>query len=341
MLTTQQKTLRKFWYATMPLSHLSDGPKSFRLMNEDIVLFLDPAGKPAALRDRCCHRTAKLSKGWMDAGRIVCGYHGWTYDRDGKVVRIPQYDPAVNLSQHRVESFHCQARYGYVWVALDEPLMPIFDIPEDADSDFRRIFQFYDEWHTAALRMMENGFDNAHFSFVNRDSAQRTPKYEIEETEYGLVATSVVEIINPPAAYRVTGTTDPTTIRTMRHHWYLPFARRMDMTYPGGIRHIIINCATPIEDGRSQLVQLLYRNDTEGECPTQALIDWDAAIVYEDRDILEATDPDTALDLSHRTEAYMPSDRAGLIMRRRLLELLRQQNESEITRNYPVAATGS
>lgn len=189
---------------------------------------------------------------------------------------------------------------------------------------------------------MENSFDNAHFSFVHRgtfgDSAQPTPsKYEIEETDYGFVAATVVEIVNPPAAYRVTGTTDSTTTRTMRNHWYLPFCRRMDMTYPSGIRHIIINCATPIDDGRIQLVQLLYRNDTEGQCPTQVLIDWDAAVVYEDRDILEATDPDAALDLVHRTEAHMPSDRPGLIMRRRLLELLQAHNEAEVTRNYVVA----
>ena len=95
MLTAQQKTMRRFWYAIMPISHLAEGPKPFRLMNEDIVLFLDADGEPAALRDRCCHRTAKLSKGWMDNGTIVCGYHGWTYDRSGRVIRIPQYDPAT------------------------------------------------------------------------------------------------------------------------------------------------------------------------------------------------------------------------------------------------------
>ena len=60
-------------------------------------------------------------------------------------------------------------------------------------------------------------------------------------------------------------------------------------------------------------------------------------MVYEDRDILEATDPDAALDLAHRTEAHMPSDRPGLIMRRRLMELLKENSETEVTRNYPVA----
>ena len=85
------------------------------------------------------------------------------------------------------------------------------------------------------------------------------------------------------------------------------------------------------------MVQLLYRNDSEEECPTRTLIDWDAAAVYEDRDILEATDPDAALDMTHRTEAHMPADRPGLIMRRRLLELLKAHGEPEVTRNYVVA----
>jgi hypothetical protein len=82
---------------------------------------------------------------------------------------------------------------------------------------------------------------------------------------------------------------------------------------------------------------MLYRNDTEEQCPTQAVIDWDAAVVYEDRDILEATDPDAALDLARHIEAYMTFDRPGLIMRRRLLELLKAHNDPEVTRNYATA----
>ena len=84
MQVTQQTILRKFWHAVMPLSALSDGPQPFTLPGENIVEFLDAGGNPAALRDRCCHRTAKLSKGWcVDSqgkackqGNIQCGYHG-------------------------------------------------------------------------------------------------------------------------------------------------------------------------------------------------------------------------------------------------------------------------
>ncbi len=83
-------------------------------------------------------------------------------------------------------------------------------------------------------------------------------------------------------------------------------------------------------------MQLLYPTDIQDQCPTRALIDWDSAVVFEDRDILEATDPDAALDLAYRTEAHMTSDRPGLIMRRRLLELLKSNNDLEVTRNYVV-----
>jgi hypothetical protein len=113
-------------------------------------------------------------------------------------------------------------------VALEEPLLPLFDIPEDGGPGFRRIFQFYDQWQTAPLRLMENSLDSPHFSFMHRgtfgDNAQPMPsKYEIEETDYGFVATTIVDIANPRASYRATGTIDPTTTRTMRNHRYLPF----------------------------------------------------------------------------------------------------------------------
>lgn len=337
MLTTRQKTFRKFWFPTLRLDALSEGPKPFRLMGEDIVLFLGANGAPVALEDRCRHRTAKLSKGWCDGGRIVCPYHGWTYDAAGTLVRVPQLDGAA--PRLGVQAFHCAARYGYVWVALENPILPIFDIPEDRDPGFRRIFQFYESWRTAPLRLMENSFDNAHFSFVHKTTfgnmAQPKPaRYEIEETDYGFSGFTVAEVLNPPSAHQVTGSTEPLTTRTMRNHWYMPFGRRMDMEYPSGIRHIIINVATPVDDDRIQLVQLLYRNDTEADCPAQKLIDWDAAIVAEDREVLEATDCDAILDVRRKIEAHMPSDRPGLIMRRRLLELLRSNGEEEITRNY-------
>jgi phenylpropionate dioxygenase-like ring-hydroxylating dioxygenase large terminal subunit len=268
----------------------------------------------------------------------VCGYHGWEYDRDGKLVMIPQFPFEQPIPDAKARSFRSQTRYGYVWVALDEPLSDIPEIPEAIDPGYRLIHQFYDKWNTSALRLMENSFDNAHFAFVHKgtfgDINQPKPeKYEITETDYGFEAETIVTVRNPPNAIRITGSSDPTTKRIMHNKWYMPFCRRLDMTYPSGIQHIIFNCATPISDSQIQVVQLLFRNDTEAQCSAQELIDWDAVIIAEDRDMLESTDPDAIVDMSRKIEKHMPSDRPGMLMRSRLLKLLQSNNEEEQPRH--------
>lgn len=338
MLVTKQPVLRRFWYALMPLSMLDDGPKPFTLMGENLVLWKQADGKPVAMRDRCCHRTAKLSKGFVQDGRIVCGYHGWAYDASGICVKIPQSTDTQVPAGARVESFHCQERYGYVWVALADPLRPIPDFPEDGAPGYRRIFQFYQRWQTSPVRVMENSFDNSHFSFVHKANfgifeQPKPAPYQFRDTDYGFEAETLVPIRNPAAGHRVTGSTQDITHRHLINRYYLPFCRRFGCSYPdSGIDHIIYNCATPIDDDSIMLIQWLYRNDGEEQCSTQELIDWDAAITAEDRDILEATDSDACVDTRRRVEFHMPSDKPGLMIRKQLMDLLSAHGEAEVFR---------
>jgi phenylpropionate dioxygenase-like ring-hydroxylating dioxygenase large terminal subunit len=337
MLNTRQKVLRNFWYATLPIDKIKDGPKPFRLLGEDIVLFLGDRGALAALEDRCCHRTARLSKGWIKDGHIVCGYHGWEYDGAGRLRNIPQFPAGHPLPDARARSFHAREGYGYAWVCLGEPLLDIPELPQERDPAFRRIHQFDEAWKCSSLRMMENSFDNSHFSFVHKgtfgDVEQPKPeKYELTETPYGFVAETIVPVKNPPQAHRVTGATEPWTKRKMRNHWYMPFCRTMDMEYPSGLRHVIFNSATPIDDGSIRLIQILFRNDREEDCSTAELVAWDRAIIEEDREILESTDPDAIVDMSRKLEMHMPSDRPGMLMRQRLNALLEAHGEREVPR---------
>jgi phenylpropionate dioxygenase-like ring-hydroxylating dioxygenase large terminal subunit len=344
MLTAQQPVFRQFWHAVMPLTDLADGPRPFTLLGEKIVLFLDEHGQPAALKDRCCHRTAQLSKGWCKAGTIQCGYHGWRYDRTGRVIEIPQYAPDRAIPpDYRTPAYHCTARYGYAWVALEDPIADIPPVPEFDAPGWRTIFQFHEVWATSPLRALENSFDNSHFSFVHRATfgvaAQPQPsKYELVTTDAGFYAETVVPATNPEKFQRISGVTDPITTRHMRNAYFLPFSRRLDIEYPGvdgapGRRHVIINCFTPIDDGHIQLCQWLFRNDTEADCPAQLLIDFDAEITREDKAILESTDPDALVDTRRRgVEFSMDSDRPGMLIRKHLMELLARHGEAEVHR---------
>lgn len=343
MLTTRQPVFRRFWHAVMPMSQLQGGtPQPFTLLGEALVLFLDAEGRPAALKDRCCHRTAKLSKGRCVDGALECGYHGWTYDGGGRVIRIPQYEPDRPIPpDYRTPAYRCVERYGYAWVALEEPIAPIPELPEFGAPGWRTIFQFHETWATSPLRALENSFDNSHFSFVHRATfgvaAQPRPsRYEIVERRNddgsgGFYAETVIDAANPPAFHRVSGSTEPITQRHMRNAYYRPFCRRLDIEYPSGVRHVIFNAFTPIDDGHLQLCQWLFRNDTEADCPAQLLIDFDHVITREDKDILESTDPDALVDTRRRGVEYsMDSDRPGMLIRKQLMELLAAHGEAEV-----------
>ena len=76
--------------------------------------------------------------------------------------------------------------------------------------------------------------------------------------------------------------------------------------------------------------RLLFRNDDEASCSTAELVAWDRAILAEDRDILEATDADACIDTRRRVEFHMESDKPGLLIRKKLMELLTAHGEEEV-----------
>jgi phenylpropionate dioxygenase-like ring-hydroxylating dioxygenase large terminal subunit len=335
MIEARQKLFRRFWHCVMPLAMLADGPKPFTLLGENIVLWQDGEGNPAAMLDRCCHRTAQLSKGFYDKGNLSCGYHGWAYDRSGKCVSIPQQPDSAIPAGARVKAYRCEARYGYVWVALESPLLPIPDLPEAGKPGFRQVDQFYEPWNCSGIRFMENAFDFAHQSFVHKAmQGQYTkpvpPKGEIIERDYGFDMNIVQPVNNPASGKKHLKIDSDETVRTVDLNWFMPFSRRMGITYPNGLKQSIYSVGTPIDDGRCQVVQWSYRNDTEADVPAADIIAFDRMVVDEDRVILEAVDGDLPLDTRRRAEFHMESDKAGLLMRKKLLALFEQHGEAEV-----------
>ncbi len=337
MLATQQPLLQRVWYPLMPLAMLADGPRPFRLLGRDLVLRMDGEGRTSAMDDRCCHRTAKLSKGFYQEGRLACGNHGWEYGADGSVLRIPQLPPERQprgqaATRMRTPAYLAASRYGYLWCCLsNSPLFPIPDFEEEAEG-FRRIDEFYEPWSCAGLRIMENSFDNAHFSFVHRasfgDQGHPEPaKLEIEEHPDGFLMITEVPVRNPEIQKRVLNMESETTVRSMRGRWYLPFLRKLRIRYPNGLSHSIVTAATPVDDATSMVVQFVFRNDTEEQAKAEDIIAFDRLVTNEDRDILESTECDVPLDQAG-LEYNMPSDRPGVLMRKMLAAAVARERDA-------------
>lgn len=337
MIVTKQPVLRRFWYPVVPLTHLADGkPHSFRLLGENIVLWQKEDGSVACLKDRCCHRSAKLSLGFVENDNIVCGYHGWTFEQGGACVRVPQRPADAPIPRNYcVKSFKAEAKYGYVWVALDEPLQGIPELPEASMAGYRQVDQFYETWKIGALRLMENSFDSAHIAYVHRGTFGDVARPEIgardvTPTDFGFSSSNVAPVVvRGDAAQQAVGTSSSMTERRMQSDWYMPFARRTSITYPHGLVHVLITCATPMDDETCMVVQWAYRNDTEADVPAEQVIAFDRAVTLEDKLILESTDFDVPLAVVEGEEYHMGSDRPGIVMRRMLADLLKAHGETE------------
>jgi len=318
--------LRRFWYPLVRVADLDAGPVAQRLLGVDLVLWKDETGAPAAAVDRCCHRTAKLSNGFVAEGRIVCGYHGWRFSASGACVLIPQRKDPAATGGIAIRAFAAVERYGHVWVALDRPQAPIPDFAEDGDPAWRRIPEFAENWACGALRLMENEFDNAHIEFVHQKTFGATrnaipAENAIEEFADGFVARTTVRAANRAIGAAYSGVADATTTRTTVHRYWLPFLRKLDLAYPNGVAHRIVTATVPVDDGTTRLVQWAYRNDREADVPAEKAVAFDRAVTLEDKAILEGTDPIVPLRDFMQAERHMPSDRPGLIMRRMLLAL--------------------
>ena len=99
------------WHPVVLSEEVGATPVSTELHGRPIVLFRTGFGEVGALHDRCPHRGMQLSKGWVEEARIVCPYHGWSYD-----VRGIGASPATPSVKVCAESFEAKERYGAIWI---------------------------------------------------------------------------------------------------------------------------------------------------------------------------------------------------------------------------------
>jgi phenylpropionate dioxygenase-like ring-hydroxylating dioxygenase large terminal subunit len=313
--------LRRHWHPAVAASAVGEAPVGVRLLGEGVVVWRTAGGLRAAL-DRCPHRLAMLSRGRLDGDAIVCPYHAWSFGSDGRAVDIPQLDvhlpcpPAARLSM-----VHVVERYGYAWVALDEPIADVPAFPEAELPGYRLIPSFDEEWCSPAPWITDNAIDIAHVNVVHaatigNPKARRLDPYTIERTRAGFLARMALSVT---AVEAQSGTDGGVTQREMVVELAGPFACRVAIRYPTGREHVLFIVACPIDDTTSRYVQLLARNDTEDDVSAADLLAVDRLVVAEDRAVCEQLPVDFPVDPAALVS--IRADRITLEYRRHLAAL--------------------
>lgn len=103
----------RFFHPVIRARDVGASPVRVTVAGEAFALFRDHRGRIGALRDRCPHRFAPLSRGRVRPdGRLACPYHGWHFDVRGRG-RSPTQP---TLSRCDVEAMQVIEQQGYVWI---------------------------------------------------------------------------------------------------------------------------------------------------------------------------------------------------------------------------------
>ncbi|MEM8704924.1 MAG: aromatic ring-hydroxylating dioxygenase subunit alpha [Actinomycetota bacterium] len=91
------------------------------------IVSRDQDGRIHAMANSCRHRGAEVVLDADECARVRCGFHGWTYALDGRLVGAPHMQIAEDFDRadHGLVRFACEERYGFVFVSLEADPQPI------------------------------------------------------------------------------------------------------------------------------------------------------------------------------------------------------------------------
>ena len=106
-----------YWYAVEWAKSLPRGEvMEVKFWGKSIALFRGKDGVLRAVEDRCAHRQLKLSRGEVKGCTLVCTYHGWEYEGDGRCSKIPHDLFGNKMPQIQLASYPVEERYGLIWI---------------------------------------------------------------------------------------------------------------------------------------------------------------------------------------------------------------------------------
>lgn len=112
------------WYPVSVVEMLDPSrPHPIQLLGKSLVIWRDTQQQWHCFEDACPHRLVPLSEGRVEAdGTLLCAYHAWRFDAEGKCTHIPQSKDAAIEAACRAREKACAIAYptreaqGLLWV---------------------------------------------------------------------------------------------------------------------------------------------------------------------------------------------------------------------------------
>lgn len=142
-----------------------------------LVVVRGEDGAVRGFRNACRHRGNQVARGSGCLKAFVCGYHGWTYRLDGRLLHIPHdYGfPDLEKSEYSLVPVDTCEQHGLVFVTQEEPvskgaLEGLDEVPDLFTHD-QRIFDSYDKVSDVNWKLnMEGTIEGYHIKPTHRET---------------------------------------------------------------------------------------------------------------------------------------------------------------------------
>lgn len=316
------RILAQYWYPVARADEVQDKPVPVKLLDMKLVLYRSE-GKVVIARDLCFHRGAPLSKGWVENGEIVCPYHGFRYNCEGKCTAVPAHPSSKISPKLKLIVYPAVERYGLIWTCLGGAPEQIPSFPAWDDPDYINILIPSFDIAGSSGRQMEGFLDVSHFAYVHtatfgdRNNTE-VPQYKVwREGDTELVAEYWSTVSNYGKGQENPAPDGFMWLREFRV--FAPFAASLTVYFPDEGRLKILNCASPVSARYTRLFCPISRN-FDKSAPVEDTIKFNLQVFQEDAEMVESQTPeDLPLDL--QAEAHIPADRTSIAYRQLLTSL--------------------
>jgi len=203
------KLMRQFWVPALLSEEIEvDGkPTRVKLFGEPLVAYRDSNGTVGLMGEFCPHRGASLVYGRNEKCALRCLYHGWKMDAEGTILEMPSEPTASPLKQKiKQKAYPTKEWGGFVWAFMgDQANIPEFLPPPFCPNENAKVSISKIKIPCNWAQITEGQIDSAHSSSLHssdmvpapvefgqatdtqwlRPSTDKSPRFEIQETDFG------------------------------------------------------------------------------------------------------------------------------------------------------------
>ena len=244
-------SLQNDWYIACAARELKRKPMPVRIFSNGYVLWRDEAGNAHACLDRCAHRNAPLSKGYVEHNCIVCPYHGWQFGADGHCEKIPSLAEGRTIpSQAKVHSVSVCEQDGYVWICPGENPPPKPREFPHCDENGWTTFRMKTRFASNVESCLENFLDCPHTATVHKGWFRNPDPREMDAIVRKKRDVVEVEFENEPISNSFISRLFYPKNSTLQHtdRFIMPNLSRVDYRFDDRHHFIITSQATPVDE---------------------------------------------------------------------------------------------